>query len=435
MQGADNGLNGVNVSWNFPDMSSLNGQGRIPAFRTTQEQLASFVPYVEYVYNGSNVTGLKWRVVKASDTATPVAQDFRMRFRVMNVYKESYVNFYSGSWIDIASGNVPEGTITFDAPIAASEIWGIRVRLYTHWEEDSPERYEWRFFTASTSAPEIWMNHVSRASIVNGKSDYSDAQFLGLFMDYADYGTMAEAKYFTGDGRLNIPGGGYTLRAKNESNDLLGTIEAGRDMSFRLKMTEGINSEYLYYQPIDSTGEYIGFGDGAETGLNGKTVTFTFPSELNMNISRIVPNFKSVSQQLAECVPYIELVTEGGNITSIDFCLVSARDTSTVVELPYRTELHFTVYHSSGNDNYGFTAYTDGWLNLDNPLPMSDLRYVRVRLYTYEDSSNPCVYQWNFYPSTASGGVSSSGGGGGGCNGLAGIAAIASLAYIISQRH
>ena len=114
---ADNGLNGVGVSWSFPDMPSLNGQDTIPDFRTTQQQLASFVPYVEYIRSGSDVTGLKWRVVKASDTSTPVPQDFKMKFTIGGIGNHDNVLLVGGDEYEIEAGETPEGTFTFNEPI------------------------------------------------------------------------------------------------------------------------------------------------------------------------------------------------------------------------------------------------------------------------------------------------------------------------------
>ncbi|MBQ6971284.1 MAG: hypothetical protein IJP86_02895 [Synergistaceae bacterium] len=75
---ADSGLKGVNVSWNFPDKPDYNGTFTFPDMMTTQEQLESCVLYFEYIRSGEDVTGINWRIVKASDTATPVPQDFDM---------------------------------------------------------------------------------------------------------------------------------------------------------------------------------------------------------------------------------------------------------------------------------------------------------------------------------------------------------------------
>ena len=208
VESADNGLNNVNVSWNFPNMPSLNGQGVIPNFRTTQEQLNSFVPYVEYIRSGSAITGLRWRVVNPSDTSSPAVQNFNMKIRILNVYKTGYRKFYNGTWENINAGETPEGTITFDESINESELWRIIVRLSTH---DDAEIYDWGFFNFSEPQPDIWMNHVTNAQLVNGKANYSNAEFMGLLLDPFDDTRLAEAKYFTDKGRITIPGGGCNV--------------------------------------------------------------------------------------------------------------------------------------------------------------------------------------------------------------------------------
>ena len=258
-----------------------------------------------------------------------------MEFEVSGIYKEGYssISFDRASW-NIPSGSSPAGTVTLNTPVPASELWGIVVELCTYENENAPKRHLWQFFRFSEPEPSVWMNHVSHASLVDGKSDYSDAEFVALFMDWYDNGTMAEAKYFTGEGRLNIPGGGYTLMEAN-SDDILGTVDTGIDMSFKLNMTRDIYSDYLEYVPVDDSGNWIEFAGGAETGLNGRTVTLTFPDELNMDTRRVVPNFKSTSEQLATCVPYIELITENGNImrTAILQGLTTALSAHTIPQL------------------------------------------------------------------------------------------------------
>lgn len=68
----ENGLEGVTASWNFPDRPSMNSETVITRFKTVQEQLNSFVPYFEYILDGSKVTGIRWRIVNPSDTSKPV---------------------------------------------------------------------------------------------------------------------------------------------------------------------------------------------------------------------------------------------------------------------------------------------------------------------------------------------------------------------------
>ena len=230
---ADNGLNGVGVNWSFPDMPSLDGQGTIPSFRSTQQQLDSFVPYVEYIRSSSDVTGLKWRIVKASDTSTPVSQDFKMNFAIMGIVNHDNIWLIgSGEYEhEIKAGETPEGTFTFNKPISESEIAEIYVGLDVN-EGSDAEYYDWLFQDPLEAGKKtsLWVNHMSDASLVNGRSNYDNAEFGHLIL-VPRVDRLIEAKYFTGKGSITIPGGGYTL-IDATTLEVLGTVDAGQSMTF-----------------------------------------------------------------------------------------------------------------------------------------------------------------------------------------------------------
>lgn len=442
---ADNGLNGVDVSWSFPDMPSFDGQGIIPDFRSTQQQLDSFVPYIEYIRSGSDVTGLKWRVVKPSDPTTPVSQDFNMTFRLVSVIDTGFYNLgIEQEEHEITAGETPEGTFMFSEPISASEIGAVDVGLEINEGSDS-ENYYWFFYnpieSASGAGAYLWHNHVSTASLVNGKADYGDAEFHELILvPQAD--RLNEAKYFTSEGSITIPGGGYALNDA-DTGELLGTVDTGKSMTFGLKMLEAMSytKNSVRYLPTNDDGRSLYFA-GDISGLRGKTVTLTFPSELNMSGSAVIPNIKTTSEQLAEGVPYIELVSGDVNIAGVKWKLVKAQDTSTPVSLPYKTDFLINIYYKSGYINSpGWQEDYDGneqsyTFVHQNTDPTDTISVVSVRIRTWEDPDNPCLYQWNFYPAEASEQSVSPGGSSSSCNAglpFAGLALLASL--FILRKH
>ena len=152
---ADDGLNGVNVSWNFPDKPSYNRQATFPDYMTTQEQLESYVPYVEYISSGSQVTGLRWRVVSPDNTSEPVTFDFRVGFRVFDVWDVDRYILYANQWEYIEAGNPVSGEVTFDSPVNESDIQTIRVAW--KYGEGSAERiYQWFFRKPSEPEPYLF---------------------------------------------------------------------------------------------------------------------------------------------------------------------------------------------------------------------------------------------------------------------------------------
>ncbi len=434
---ADNGLNGISASWNFPDKPSYNGQGVVPNYKTTREQLNTFVPYVEYIRSGSSVTGIKWRVVNPSDTSKPLSQDFGMSFNVNHVCDAYGDYLYSGPWEYIEPGRIPEGTVMFDEPIDESEIHVIRV--YLNYEIDGKETTNhWFFKKSSDPKTWLWQNSVSKASLVNGKSNYKDAKFAHLYFDIlADEGIVVEAKHFTNEGRMTIPGGGYSLCDDDTGEELGITVGTGSDRTYKLRMYDGVtlDNSYLEYQPVDDNGINLAFSGGAEKGLNGRTITWTFPSELKMNGSAIVNNFRSTAEQLAQGVPYVEVVSSDGKITAMNYRLVTSQNTSATVQPSYRTDFRLYVVRSTGGP---YNRYSSSWQNnttsgtwtLPEPQDVSNMGYVMVRLRTHEGTANPSIYQWEFHPADTQPDIPGNSSGGGGCSAgftFAGLALIAML--------
>ena len=407
---ADGGFNAVTTNWNFPDITSLDGSLTIPNFLTTTQQLENHVLYFEFKRSGENVTGINWRVVKASDPSTALTLDFPsefLRFRAWNFDGTRILNLKPGFHIN--PGETAEGTLDFDTPIKESEIWYVRTKFYTY-DEEEDKCYLWDYYTPTDPVkPHIWSSHASEASLVNGKSDYSSAKFadVAFYLPNND-SVIAETKHFTDAGRVTIPGGGYTL-VDADTGETLSTVTGNTVLKLKMDPECAIGSDYIEYHTADDSGEkLVNFAGGADTGLNGKTISWTFPAELNLNGSAIFPNFKSTSEQLASSVPYIELVSKDGYFTDVNYKIVTASDTSTAITPSYNTDFRFYFDHTDGFEGSANSYTTDrlrntasGTYKLGTPQPVSIVKRVRVRFYCYEDTNNPAFYQWNFYPAEA----------------------------------
>ena len=408
---AEGGMNGVTLTWNFPDMPSLNGTYTVPNYLTTQEQMNKHVVYFEFIRSGENVTGINWRVVKASDTSTPVVLDYPVNFlriRIWNFDKERILNMKPDFYIE--PGQTPEGTLMFDEPIKESDIWRVYTKFYTY-DEEVEKCYGWYYYTSSTQPKMyLWSHHVSNAALVNGKSSYNNAKFSDIFFDVeTENAAVTDSRHFTNEGRITIPGGGYTLKDSDTGN-VLSNVAQGTDMTFALKIYKGaiLGDSYLEYEAADSSGKYLEFADGAEANLPGKTLTWTFPAELNMSGSGTIKNFDTTAEQLASGVPYVEVISEDGYITGLNYKIVKASDTSTAITPAYRTDFNFRIYRTEKkletNNSYNVGTATNkasGSYTLDAPQPLSTMKRLRVRLTNYKDSSTPVIYQWNFYPASA----------------------------------
>ncbi len=408
---ADGGLNGATMSWNFPDYPSMNGTYTIPHYLTTQEQLENHVVYFEFIRSGENVTGINWRVVKASDTSTPVLLDFPVQFlrlRVWNFDEEKMLDIKAGFYID--AGQTPEGVLMFDDPIKESDIWYVMTNFRTY-DEEVEKAYNWHYYVPSEPASlYLWSHHASNASLVNGKSDYSTTKFSDIFFDVETANAViTDSGHFTNAGRVTIPGGGYTLK-DSDTGTILSTVPAGTDKTFALNPYSGmkIGDTYVEYEAVDDGGKYLEFSEEAESSLPGKIITWTFPAELNMNGSGVIKSFKTTAQQLTSGVPYVEVVSEDGYITALNYKIVTANDTATAITPGYRTDFNFRIYRTEkkfdleNSYNVGTASNkASGTYTLETPQPLSTMKRLRVRLTSYEDSDNPDIYQWNFYPASA----------------------------------
>ena len=142
---ADGGLQGRTVRW------SLLGTERtetIPNWRTTQRQLETYVPYVELIRDGGNVTGVRWRLVNPKAPSQPVslpeASDVRVR-----AFDRSGNRVLNGDWKKFKANEAPSGEERF-GPLAYSELYRVWIR-YDTGEGGDFCCYVWKFYERTQS--------------------------------------------------------------------------------------------------------------------------------------------------------------------------------------------------------------------------------------------------------------------------------------------
>lgn len=140
---ADHGLKGVRAEWMFPTLPELNGSGTIPNFRSTQEQLKTYVPYVELVMDGTNVTGVRWRIAAPQNPFQTKPLDVATQVRV-RVEDRNQKRVYHKWQSPIPANGRPEGSIALDVPLAQSELARILIDLEEE-RTDGTYRYLWVF--------------------------------------------------------------------------------------------------------------------------------------------------------------------------------------------------------------------------------------------------------------------------------------------------
>ena len=142
---ADTGLNGREVRWEFPAMPELDGKATVPNFRSTAQQLKTYVPYVELVRSGGNVTGVKFRVVHPSAPSKALSLSNGSDLRV-NFFDHDDNELWRSEWKTFAVGETVEGTYTLGTPIPESELCYVHVRF---WDRDL--LYSWSFVSSTAN--------------------------------------------------------------------------------------------------------------------------------------------------------------------------------------------------------------------------------------------------------------------------------------------
>jgi hypothetical protein len=156
---ADSGFSARAFSYN---LGGVEVNGVLPEFRTTSEQLATGVPYIEYILNSKNyITGLNIRFINPANPSQPLVKSAAIDVNFVN-----RVSFWDkdGAYFGIARQdmNIPEGEeikyqVTYDDPIDPNQVYGGEVRFgnYTVPYEESGiyALYRWNFYNARDIQP------------------------------------------------------------------------------------------------------------------------------------------------------------------------------------------------------------------------------------------------------------------------------------------
>ena len=161
--------------------------------------MASFVPYVELVTTGNNVTGITWRIVNPSNPSTAltsVAGLTKVNIDVGTVENKKWVGYSIG---EVSTGNKFSGTETqytaaSDAKqnisISLDKLDSVIVELTV-----SDANYRW-IFTRVEPQVRFQFRTTIKAHLVNGKSSYDNLQVKGVHFsvdDHSDYHSKRDA--------------------------------------------------------------------------------------------------------------------------------------------------------------------------------------------------------------------------------------------------
>ena len=146
---AGGSLNGKKVSWSFDGTTDLqDGEGTLPNFISTKDQLAAAVPYITLNRDSSKaITGFAVSMVMSDDTTTSVAVE---NVRLLVAF-DSGTAWDTYQWADGSNWKAYAGaplTNTLSEPIAEQDFRGMEVCVR---KDGDDVAYRWLFFPSIAS--------------------------------------------------------------------------------------------------------------------------------------------------------------------------------------------------------------------------------------------------------------------------------------------
>ena len=420
--GAEPELSGKTVTWSTQDKS---GSGTVPTFKTTEEQLAEIVPYIEYIRDDpdSEYKGFNWRFVHSDDVMTAVSAEEDMTISIRFSFGqlsgssghdyETLLKDSSNNGLEprkFKAGETLSGTVNF------TELSSPRQTVIRYYAGDNKqEAYQWRFMwkwpntKGSVEPPKLHATYGIELPIIDNKPEYKYARYAFTELHMITNNLVLEPKYFN-IGTITFAEGDYTL--VNAANGIeLDT----KELNFINRAFLGENVEYapLMKENFRLVGDYnyldtrydqrnINVIDATGSGLSGKKITWTFPNTSELNGEAIMPDFKSVEQQLSPdegFFPYIEFVSEDNKLKAIHYSFVQSPD------VPYTPKefcaMVFELNLKDGSDYYTYgniygastdikAVYDNDTWTLPALVDFDNIHSLAVRVYMY-----PSVSDWD----------------------------------------
>jgi len=304
---------------------------------------------------------------------------------------------------------------------------------------------------------EVPIGHNTISYLVDGKTDYNPTVAGAI---PPKYGYTYVELYPTDSGPKEATGGSITLNTKtttaieNWNGVPKGSFTGGKDYSLVW------SADYAgYHLAADDDNSEIRFLAGAETGFSEMEIEVSLGS---ITETTKTPALHTTARQMDDkCVPYIELLTEGENVTGARWRFVD----------PSRPSVALT--RQAGGGNIAYISYVNlydspydvlaegsirktwsvgetlsGVVTFNKAVPLERLGYVRLA-FQYGDSwisnqqqLNPYTfYSWLFYPKNTSepenppnSDDSDDSDGGGGCNaGMLGIFGLLGAGFVFEK--
>ncbi len=257
---------------------------------------------------------------------------------------------------------------------------------------------------AALAAPSVNAGYTSRVALDGGfEPDYTTAYFSRANFDI--YGAEQSKT-----GTMTLKGGGF---ACDGDDSFLEYVPAGTDKIFNL--FEDPSGGDGYYRLADVENGEIQLRGGMETRFSGMDFSFAIGS--NPAVSGKTPPTRTLKEQLVTYVPHVKLITADGMATGLEWRFIDPKNPE--AQLVYNEEVgvaprtisRIRVRLIDGTDGYSKSGvwHSDNnepplsdarLIPFDNPIPLSEIRYVRLN---YSDLSGETAetnsgsyYRWEF---------------------------------------
>lgn len=147
------GMNGVTVSWKFPEQPSLNGERILPYYKTPDKQLkTSLVPYFNMIIKKGNIEELDYGLINAGSKKIKfTAPSDKTSIRMYADFNNSKTNFRY-KWLDYDLKSKKPGGYWYHRPkgftAPADDIKRVRLRVRKYDSDGNSYVYQWNFIAA-----------------------------------------------------------------------------------------------------------------------------------------------------------------------------------------------------------------------------------------------------------------------------------------------
>jgi hypothetical protein len=271
------------------------------------------------------------------------------------------------------------------------------------------------------------IGHNTIAYLVNGKTDYAPTAPGAASPKYG----YTYIEFYPKDGNPIGDTGSVIVKTKTPTavEDWYGVPKGS--FTDAKEFSPVWSADYVGYYLADADGSEIRFADGAETGFS--------EGEIEVSIGSIqetvkLPLINTTARQMNDkCVPYIELIMEGENVTGASWRFVDpARPSIALTRKAGKggdiNRVSYVKLYSSPYEELAAASIRKEWavgetlsgtVTFDKAVPLDRVVYARFS-FQFDDGyvSNPqqvnpySFYSWHFYPVT----VKKNSGGGGGCS-------------------